>query len=336
MAESLPGAQQATEDPRTLSWRELLLLDLALLSLMIVASRVDLLIHEVGGHGVLYKLFGGARAMSYKLSLFGGGFAFPDFGDGPPSEIGCRVAGLGGMALNLVTGVLAWVGARKLAAPRGLLSVFLLLAAAGAIGATLNYLALGTYYGEGDPTHLFPDSWDGRAPCWLWLVFVLPIPLVAFLATRDFWTFLAGHVMLPTIGRRLVWSALTIGVIVPAYAGLWYATTRPDSEPSLAAERVDDEIVREAVARKRESSPTDAVVRVTHEEIRRVSPEDVKDRVPPPVARAVTIGAAFLGALIALVRCSPRSEPVRLDPRRCLATVPLAAIALVVVAILGR
>jgi len=233
-------------------------------------------------------------------------------------------------------GILAWVGARKLGASRGLLYAFLLFAAAGAIGATLNYLALGTYYGMGDPADLFPDSWDGRAPCWLWLVFILPIPPVAFLAARDFWAFLAGHVILATIGQRLLWSSLTIGVIVSAYVGLWYATARPESEPSLAEARVDDEIVREAVARKRESSPPSSVVRVTHEDIERVSREDVKDRVPPPVARGVTIGAAFLGALIALVRCQPHSEAVRLDRRRCLATVPLAALALAVVAILGR
>src|SRR6185436_16637992 len=93
------------------------LLDLALLALMILASRLALVLHEVGGHAVPAKVLG-ANHVEVRLSPLGGGYVSPTFPK-PVSTTGTMIFDLGGIALNLITGAAAWFAARRLGS-RGL------------------------------------------------------------------------------------------------------------------------------------------------------------------------------------------------------------------------
>src|SRR6185295_4768767 len=98
-----PQMWYRTRMPRSRAAR-LLVLDLALLALMILASRLALVLHEGGGHAVPAKLLG-ARQVSMRLSALGGGFVSVDYPAGrAPSATGTVIFDLGGIAVNLVTG----------------------------------------------------------------------------------------------------------------------------------------------------------------------------------------------------------------------------------------
>ena len=57
----------------------LLRLNLALLAIMILASRLALVLHEVGGHAAPAKMLG-ARRVEVRLSALGGGYVSPEWG----------------------------------------------------------------------------------------------------------------------------------------------------------------------------------------------------------------------------------------------------------------
>jgi len=111
-----------------------LLLDLALLALMILASRLALVLHEVGGHAVPAKILG-ATALEVRLSPLGGGYVSPTFPK-PVGTAGTVVFDLGGIAINLLTGAAAWFCARRLAS-RGLGYVALLFLGVGSVAGAL-------------------------------------------------------------------------------------------------------------------------------------------------------------------------------------------------------
>src|SRR5687768_560215 len=105
-----------------MSWRRLALLDGALLGLAVLASRAALLLHEVVGHGVT-ALSLGATGFTLRLSLLGGGYVTPSALK--TTDLGYALFSLGGIAVNLLTGMAAWIVARQLR-NRGLLYAFLL------------------------------------------------------------------------------------------------------------------------------------------------------------------------------------------------------------------
>jgi len=163
-----------------MAWRRLALIDGALLALAILASRAALLLHEVVGHGLVAAALG-ARSVTLKLSLFGGGGVTPSGFD--PSPAGYALFSLGGIAVNLLTGGAAWIVARRLKR-RGLLYVFLLMLGAGSVGQAFFYLANGFFYGEGDPTGFVGRHGDLGPYQWMWILFVLPFAATAGVAAR--------------------------------------------------------------------------------------------------------------------------------------------------------
>src|SRR5207249_8988282 len=87
-------------ESRGVSIRKILLLDLALLSLLILASRLALVLHEFAGHGLVALAFG-AGGLRADLSLFGGGWISYDFPPGRhPSAAADALIAAGGILVN--------------------------------------------------------------------------------------------------------------------------------------------------------------------------------------------------------------------------------------------
>ncbi|MBI4563478.1 MAG: hypothetical protein HY716_02130 [Planctomycetes bacterium] len=306
-----------------MGWRKWALLNVALLALMILASRAALLIHEVGGHAVPAWVLG-ARKVQFGFSLFGGGYVKPEF---PPQK---RLAGwghhafyLGGLVLNLLTGAAAWFFVRRRRRPSRLVTAFLLFLGAGSLAQGLFYLGNGFYYGTGDPVGFVRPGGNLSPYQWMWLAFVPLVGGVAFFATGDYLKFLAGHAALDTAGRRFGWTLATLGTVTVVYAGLWGATWNAKVDTTLAERRVQEEIRKETARRARPPStlerstpppPSAPVMR-----------KDVEDRVPAPISTLALLFSIAAGAVVAMSILKPSSEPAELKAAWCLAPAALAA-----------
>jgi len=310
-------------------WRKAAWIDGALLALAILASRAALLLHEVVGHGLIAAGLG-ARSVTLKLSLFGGGGVTPSGFD--PSPAGYALFSLGGIGVNLLTGAAAWIVARRLKR-RGLLYVFLLMLGAGSVGQALFYLANGFFYGEGDPTGFVGRRGDLAPYQWMWILFVLPFAATAGLAARGYLDFLAGHAPVETPRRRLGWTAATVGVATLAYLGLWAATWNAKVDVSLRRLRVNTEIAKETL-RRPAPPPSPAVPAPAPPPV--VTEEDVASKIPPPVAAVTMLAAGMIAAGIVLWRAKPVAEPAELKPWPVTLAGSLAAATILAIALVGR
>ena len=330
-----------------MTWKRLLLLDGALLGLAILASRAALLLHEVVGHG-LTALALGAQGFTLKLSLLGGGYVSP---------VGLRASGagyaffsLGGIAVNLLTGGVAWIVARRLRR-RGLLYAFLLMLGAGSIGQALFYLATGFYYGEGDP-----EGFTGRPGGdlshlqWMWLLFPLPFAAAAAWSARGWLDFLAGHAPVDTPGRRVGWVTATVGVVTIAYFGLWFATWNAKVDVTMRSQRRHTEFVKLKEEKLREQRrapppppPPPAVTPAPPAPPPAPPPppvvtqEEVEARVPAPIAGVTMLAAGLLAAaVVVLRRHPPPGEPATLSPLAAAVPMAVAAAALGAISMMGK
>ncbi|MGE5839574.1 MAG: M50 family metallopeptidase, partial [Deltaproteobacteria bacterium] len=120
-------------------------------ALLILSTRLGAFLHEFMGHGLAALLFGG-KFESFSLTLFAGGEArfSGDFG-----EIGLLCVSLGGIAVNLVTGLAALRFIEKYRSSFAL-TLFGLVFAGASVLSQLQYLILGSYYRHGDPASLIP------------------------------------------------------------------------------------------------------------------------------------------------------------------------------------
>ena len=290
-----------------LNARKLVLLDLALLALIILASRAALLIHEIGGHALPAWLFGGER-ITIRLSTLGGGSVEWD-----PEFKGWRgvVASLGGIFLNLSTGALAWSLSRRLKRPS------LLIFGAGSVAGAIVYLANGFYYGSGDPAGFAPDTGDLGRVQWVWLLFLPPAFGVGWLACRHFAGFLSSHASMERPAARIGGFLATAGVAGLAYGGLWLALRQPDREGSTREWRIEREIAKET-ERRAAATPTSPPVRAPAPPVPAspVRAEDVKEKVPSPLGPFVLYATFALAGFLALGRAQPAEEAVPLDPAR--------------------
>jgi hypothetical protein len=315
-----------------MSWRRLALLDVALLALMILASRAALILHEAVGHG-LTAIALGAQAVTFRLSLFGGGYVAPS--GLKTGAAGYALFTLGGIAVNLLTGAAAWIIARRMKR-RGLIHAFLLLFGAGSIGQALFYLANGFFYGEGDPQGFVGPRGDLSRFQWMWILFVLPFGAVAGFAARGWADFLAGHAQVDTPRRRLAWTAATVGVVTAAYFGLWAATWDSRVDVTMRQKRVETEIAREQARRPvpPPAPPTPAAPAPVPPPA--VTEAEVADRVPRPVASITMLAAGLIGAAWALLRAKPEPATVELRPLEAAIPMGLAAAAIEAIALLGK
>ena len=305
----------------------ILILDVALLALMILASRLALVIHEGGGHALPATLLG-ARKVSIRLSPLGGGFVSVDYPAGrPPSRTGIAIFDLGGIALNLLTGAVAWFAARRLKS-RGLPYVALLFLGVGSVAGAILYLTCGFYYGSGDPVGFNPATEDISHLQWAWVLLLPTAAGTLWFGTRHYLEFLSGHATLETPLRRIGWTLATVGIVGLCYGGLWLALRNPQIEGSTAKWRLDREIQKETERRiaaqpappppatpRSNPTPPPPVVR----------PEEVAHRVPPPVGPIVLYATFAAAALAAAWRTRPALTTGRLQPAIALGLAVLAA-----------
>ncbi|HEU4339655.1 MAG TPA: hypothetical protein VFS19_06265 [Planctomycetota bacterium] len=319
-----------------MSWKRLLLLDGALLGLAILASRAALLLHEGVGHG-LTALALGADRIHLKLSYLGGGYVTsPGLST---SALGHSVHLLGGIGVNLLTGLIAWFVARRMKR-RGLGYAFLLMLAAGSVGQALFYLANGFYYGEGDPQGFVGPRGDLARYQWMWVLFVVPFAAAAGLAARGWLDFLATHAPVDTPRRRFAWTMATVAVVTAAYFALWALTWDSRVDVTMRQQRVKTEIAREIQRRPPPPPPLPPAppaqpVPPPPPAPPPVTEADVASRIPPPIAAVTMLAAGLVGAGLVLWRAKPPpAKPSRLTPVRAVVPIVLAAAAIGCLALL--
>jgi hypothetical protein len=316
----------------------ILILDVALLALMILASRLALVIHEGGGHAVPATLLG-ARQVTMRLSPLGGGFVSADYPPGrAPSTTGIALFDLGGIALNLLTGAAAWITARRLQS-RGLTHVALLFLGVGSVAGAILYLTCGLYYGSGDPVGFNPATEDISHLQWMWVLFLPAAAATLWFGTRHYLEFLSGHATLDSHRRRIGWTLATVGVVGLCYGGLWLALRNPQIEGSTAKWRLDREIEKETERRiaAQPAPPPPATLRPAAPPPPPVvvRPEEVAHRVPPPVG-PIVLYATFAGAALAAAwRTRPSPGTASCSPGVAIGLAALAAIAVVMFRLLG-
>jgi hypothetical protein len=310
---------------------KVLILDLALLAIMILASRLALVIHELGGHALPAKMLG-ARRVEVRLSALGGGYVSPTFpASRPPSAAGTVLFSLGGLALNLLSGLGAWIWARRLSS-RGLAYVALLFMAVGSVAGGLSYLGCGFYYGSGDPVGFAPVTNDISRAQWTWILFVPLTGAVGWIGARHFMDFLAGRRPLGSAPRRVGALLLTAGLVGLAYGGLWLALRDPEIEGSTRQWRLEREVEKE-VARRAQAQivappPAPSMPRPAPPPPPVVRPDEVADRVPAPVGPIVLYASALVGVLAGAATARPEGEAI---PVRWAHALGLAALAAVLV-----
>lgn len=295
----------------------------------LATSRVALVGHELVGHGLLAVALG-ARLVSYKLFLFGGGWVTYRWPAGPPGEGVSLAVALGGIALEVVAGNVALVlglRSRGAVARVGWMSVAtILLLHAGF------YLAAGTHHGFGDGREVHEALGALR-----WMIVVpASIAVVAggFLLARR----LAREVVSWVEGRPLVRAgqiaaaallaaaahgALTYGERVLARDET-YARIMEHENVRLVSRDVGKFAAEMREARGRAPTPAEiAAARARFEEQHR--------EFPLAIVLGVMLGVACLGGLWIAVRAPAELREARWRLARWPALVCASAIALVVV-----
>lgn len=289
-----------------MSVRKLILFDLALLSLLILASRLALILHEFAGHG-LVALFFGAQGLRAELSLFGGGWIHYDFPEAHRlSPFGHSLISAGGILVNLLSGLAASLLARR-APPTSHRRLFLHFLGAGSIGQALFYLSNGFYFGTGDPQGMiepFAPVGDFQIA---WIFFVPFFSLTAWFAARGWIEFLGSHADVRTPLRRFGWTLATIGVATLSYFGLWGMTWTSGTDHTLEELRIEQEVERETV-RRIEAVPPQGRPETTPP-MPVVTREEVADRVPLPIAPYVLFATGLITAALSILRRNPQTSP---------------------------
>jgi len=317
---------------------KLLILDLALLAIMVLATRLALVIHEVGGHAVPAKILG-SRNLEIRLSPLGGGYVSPDF-PARPSLLGLAIFDLGGIVLNLLTGAAAWTGARRLKS-RGLSYASLLFLGVGSVAGALIYLCCGIYYGSGDPVGLAPATEDIRHLQWTWVLFLPVAAGVGWFGARHYLDFVAGRLRTDTAGRRIGAFLLSAGLVGLAYGGLWLLLRNPQIEGSTRKWRLEQEIARETERRievQKTVRPAAAPAPPTPTaapSIPVVRPEEVAHRVPSPIGPILLYSVFGIAGLISTWRAAPVPTGGTIPPGLACGLAGLAAAVVAAFALFG-
>ncbi len=321
------------------SWRYLLLLNLCLLALLILATRLATCLHEFIGHAFTAKALGG-HVNAIWVSLFGGGKVHYDLSAEPGSFARFLVA-FGGIIINILSGILPFIFLRRInnKAPLSLfLSLFSMVSLLGAIA----YSALGFYYQQGDPVAWrHKSSTDGGL---LWIPFLLVSPFVSFYTVR-LYVNVSGK-LLPASGflRRLIMTFVTLGVVMCIYAGLFGITQQRSmalETPRLAYKAAENKIrkqrIHALVKQLRDAHPE-----WTAEEIQKVvkrtpiviKPQEVPTKFPLKPVLAVLFAIGGLWALWKTIEV-PKAKNLRIDVRSVVLSTLLAAAVIAILAWTG-
>ncbi|MBW1987968.1 MAG: hypothetical protein JRI97_00335 [Deltaproteobacteria bacterium] len=290
-------------------------LDLALLSLLILASRAATAAHEVLGHAA-FALAAGGRVEAIRISLLGGGrveAAGPEEG-----SLAHLAYAFSGIAVNLALGLAAAWGAGKcLEARKGNLAAFLALFAMAGVCGGLAYLVLGAYYRFGDPA-AWADS--GLAAPWLvWAVGLGALFPAAWWVSRPWMRYQQAVAPASRLRGKTAVAAASLGVACAAYAGLYLALDQslvPARAPRAAYERAVQKAAEQKRARLaralREEHPQWSEEKLRHE-LENISIHVSGDEVdmPPPLTPVVALllAAGFLAAEAFSPKESPPGPP---------------------------
>ena len=314
---------------RISSWRLLLLLDLFLLALLILSTRLATFLHETVGHALTAVLFG-AQVTGIRLSLFGGGNAYHHF-DASLPLLATFLVPFSGILVNLISGGIALHYARRSRVQPPWILFLSLFGMVSVLGG-LSYACLGLYYRVGDPA-----SWMRGTPWgeeWLWVPFLAACPLAAYIGVRSFLVPLRALIRGRGFLGRVALLALTLGVTTCAYAGL-YALTHQRSVAmetasiahTRAVEAVRAEKQAELFRLLREALPDlseEETARLAASTSIQVRPDEVPGS--PPLMPVLAL-LQILGALTALrgMQRTPLSFGSWFTARRVALTCLLAA-----------
>jgi hypothetical protein len=283
----------------------------------LLTSRVMLLVHEFGGHGAPAVAFGG-RITGFYLFLFAGGRVSYEMG-GPLATGPRLIIGLGGIALELALGTLAFVIARWLRA-RHVMSFCFLCVGTMVVGHAAIYLARGVHYGYGDGAFVARLLGATR---WTVVAAASAIAMaVAFFGGRRLAELPAA--VLAGTPRRV--AALTLLAFVCAgavHGALAFAEIRwfPDPVYVKVMENASAASARVELGRRLEEAQRRGEVAPSSEERERMLAALERERRPWPLDPL--LGASVLAALAAgvVIGARQRRTDVQLPSWRAIATV---------------
>lgn len=264
----------------------------------LAASRVGLVVHELGGHGG-FAVAQGGEINALKLFWFAGGWINYSIED--PTAAGAMLASMGGLVVELVLGGALWIGlarADRRATDAGStrLGIRILRGAGAAIvGHAGWYFATGTWHGFGDGLPTYRALGDARYPIAI-AAGVLTCAVAFACARLVFGAFVA---VVPGT-RRIVGvvvagltAAMLLGVPVAIELSM-RADTRYGAIIRPEAERLAE---REAAAWQREMQRRGTTIdrEAREAEARRLA---ARHREPPflPVLAVLVAAAVVLGA----------------------------------------
>jgi hypothetical protein len=228
----------AIQDPK-----RILEITLFLFLTIFLTSRLGTLLHEGLGHALAAVILGG-HVTGVSINLFTTGSCSYEL---PGPEVAQRaVADLAGIAVNLLTGVMALVLLKKIRLQleiRIILSVF----AAVSISSQLTYLVMGTYYGHGDPI-IFEELFGSMT--WLvWVVFLILMAPATYLLSNAYLGLQEEMFPRDSLGGRggVLFSTVIVASIL--YGACFYAEDRATGFAGgmAASERMIAEIAEKAV-----------------------------------------------------------------------------------------
>jgi len=286
----------------------------------LAASRLGLIVHELGGHGG-FAIVQGGEITDLRLFWFAGGWIGYSLDE--PTAAGMLAASMGGLIVELVLGGALWFGlARSDRLATKAKQTRLGIRIIRGIGAALVahawwYFATGTWHGYGDGLPSHRAFGDARYP--VAIAAGLVTCVVAFGCARL--VLGAFTAVLPGRHRIGVAIAMAVSAVVLAAPAVVEVRVRGDSRYGTIMKREGDRLAeRELIAwqreMKRRGTTIDQTVRAT--EARRLAE---RHRQPPfmPVLAVLVAVAIALGAWRA------RVAPGAAITRRVLVTAALVA-----------
>jgi hypothetical protein len=328
-----------TDEEELFSWSSVLRFDLFLLAALILSTRAATFLHELVGHALTAKAFGG-QVDGIQVSLLGGGRVLYDL-DAQSGLFVHFLVAFGGIVTNAISGFLSFLFVRRLHG-KPAWALFLILFGMVSLLGAVAYSAIGFYYQEGDPVSWTDETLQHGE--WLWIPFLVIFPVVSYLAVHSY--LIINEQLFPTktfLGR-VVMIAVTLGISACAYAGLYKLTGQRSvvlDAQALARQRAENEVrnkkMEELYRKVRDSNPG-----LSEGEIQRlvehtpvvVEPNEIPQRFPlVPVMALLYVGGALLAIRRVKLQCCDSVK--RLAPLHTILTVSLAGAVLALLAWTG-
>ena len=187
--------------------------------MLILSTRLGAFLHEFIGHGLMAVFLGG-RLDTFRLTLFAGGETLFSGNFGETASV---CISLGGIAINLVTGIVVLVIIRRRSLSFSWV-LFGILLAGTSILSQIQYLILGAYYRYGDPACL------AQYPFGMFIAWMGGLAILAYFCWHLMRIFFRLQDMNFPSGRIVTRAATTLvilGIPVLLYAGLYLSAHTP-------------------------------------------------------------------------------------------------------------